>query len=332
MLKRLKLGQKLIGAFLTVSLIAAMIGVFGIINLRKIDSAYAELLDDTATPLTTLSKISTSFQRVRINLRDAVMSQGKEQEAYANKVETLGGTITDELHKYEKYATNPDIKAAFEEFSNSRNAYREHIKEVIALAKAGKREQAMALLQGDGRVTAQAEQAALDKLEEEQTAFTKQKSDSMTAATNTTIIIMIVVTVIGVVVAIILGLVIVRFITGAMQQMKEAAESIAAGDLTHTVEYQSGDEIGSLAESFRGMTASWTKTLNRLAQSVTLLASSSDELSAVSNQMTSNAEETTRQADAVSAAGEQVSQNSQTVATATQEMTASIKEIAKNAH
>ena len=73
------------------------------------------------------------------------------------------------------------------------------------------------------------------------------------------------------------------------------------------------------------------EALGNMANSVQLLASSSEELAAVSTQMGSNAEETSAQSNVVSAAAEQVSKNVQTVATGTEEMAASIKEIAKNA-
>ena len=56
MLKRMKLGKKLVGAFLSVSVVAAIIGMFGIMNLRSINTAYTQLLDNTAGPLTALSR------------------------------------------------------------------------------------------------------------------------------------------------------------------------------------------------------------------------------------------------------------------------------------
>ncbi len=72
--------------------------------------------------------------------------------------------------------------------------------------------------------------------------------------------------------------------------------------------------------------------ITRIAESATMLAGASHELSNVSQQMASNAEETATQANIASAAAEQVSKNIATVSAAAEEMGASIKEIAKNAN
>jgi methyl-accepting chemotaxis protein len=49
--------------------------------------------------------------------------------------------------------------------------------------------------------------------------------------------------------------VIVRRTTRPLLAMADAAQQIAVGDIEQTVDYRSHDEIGALAESFRGMTA-----------------------------------------------------------------------------
>jgi methyl-accepting chemotaxis protein len=72
--------------------------------------------------------------------------------------------------------------------------------------------------------------------------------------------------------------------------------------------------------------------LKQVAESATVLATGSQELTAVSQQMAANAEETAAQANVASAAAEEVSNNVSTVSTAAEEMGASIKEIAKSAN
>ena len=72
--------------------------------------------------------------------------------------------------------------------------------------------------------------------------------------------------------------------------------------------------------------------LEKVANSASVLAAASQELTSVSQQMAANAEETATQANVASAAAEQVSKNVSTVATGTEEMGASIKEIAKSAN
>jgi len=60
----------------------------------------------------------------------------------------------------------------------------------------------------------------------------------------------------GGVVAILLGLVLTRQITGPIQGLKRGAARIASGDLTYRVKVETHDEFGELGESFNSMAAS----------------------------------------------------------------------------
>jgi methyl-accepting chemotaxis protein len=59
----------------------------------------------------------------------------------------------------------------------------------------------------------------------------------------------------GVLLGLGLGIFISRSIARPMAQLADAARQISLGDVNQTIEYESGDEVGSLAESFRGLVA-----------------------------------------------------------------------------
>ena len=161
-----------------------------------------------------------------------------------------------------------------------------------------------------------------------------------------------------------------RIIARPLSRMAEVANHIAQGDIEQKIEYDSEDELGRLAKSFRGMTEyinsiaisakalgngdltakieprsdkdvlaisfqkafqSLNSTISVVGQHTSTLSAASEELSASAIQMSSNAEETSAQAGVVAAASEQISKSVLTVASAVEEMSASIKEIAKNA-
>jgi methyl-accepting chemotaxis protein len=146
-------------------------------------------------------------------------------------------------------------------------------------------------------------------------------------------------------------------IAAPMHQMSEIASALAQGDVSREVTHQSEDELGKLANSFRGMTGyirdiagaceslgkgdltaqlqprseadilaknfthavqSVRETIRQMAESATRLTDASEQLSDTSAKMSSNAEQTTVQAVTVTNGAEQ--------------MTASIREIADNAH
>jgi methyl-accepting chemotaxis protein len=129
----------------------------------------------------------------------------------------------------------------------------------------------------------------------------------------------------------VLALLTQRLIFAPLKQLTAASTRIAVGDIDQRLEYRSTDEMGVLADAFRGLVASLKGMIGHIGESTTTLSAASEQLSATSTQLGANAEETSAQAQVVSAAAEQVSKNVQTVATGTEEMSISIKEIARSA-
>jgi methyl-accepting chemotaxis protein len=128
-----------------------------------------------------------------------------------------------------------------------------------------------------------------------------------------------------------LGSRIARGILAPLRRTMIVLESVASRDLTQSVEVQSRDEIGVMAQSLNQAVGSMRDALRTIQASAEQVAGASEKLSSVSQQMAGNVEETSTQANTVSAASEEVSKNVQTVAAGAEEMEASIKEIAKGA-
>jgi methyl-accepting chemotaxis protein len=254
MLKDMKLGKKLIGGFLIVAAIAAVIGTFAMINIRKIDDSYTKLYTSTSKQVSDLFEISVAFQRTRVNIRDLMTaSDANGREKVAGAILALREDITKAAEDYQKDITSPEIKQAYEDFKEKRATYGQILDRIMELSRTGQTAQAGVLMKGDGMTTALAEQAAINKLRELDLVNGKKESDANTVLANSTSMLMLVVMIIGVAVAVIIGLVLTRMITRPMGQMTEVAEHIAHGDVTHTIDHRSGDEIGQLAEAFRNM-------------------------------------------------------------------------------
>jgi methyl-accepting chemotaxis protein len=174
----------------------------------------------------------------------------------------------------------------------------------------------------------------------------------------------------GALICLALAIGVARAIAMPLEQMSGMAREIAQGSVEHDVEYHSEDEIGVLAEAFRGMTSyirdvahgierlgagdltvelkprsekdlvaqnfqiavgSLRTTMQHMSQAAVALSGASDDLGSVSRQMGANAESTSGQAQAVASAADQMSRNMQAVASSTEEMTASVRAVAQNA-
>jgi methyl-accepting chemotaxis protein len=150
--------------------------------------------------------------------------------------------------------------------------------------------------------------------------------------------------VVGVLLAVALGFILTRLITGPLFKGVTLAQAMADGDLTKTMDVDQKDEIGMLATSLNEMTTSLRRMFGDISQGVGRVDESSVQLAAIANQMSSGAESTAGRSGQVAAAAEQMSANQSSVAAAmeqasvnvnmvaaaAEEMTATINEIASN--
>ena len=67
MLNKVKLGPKLIGGFLLVSVVALIIGVFGIANIKKIETQDTFMYEKATIPLEYVCNLVMNQERMRGN-------------------------------------------------------------------------------------------------------------------------------------------------------------------------------------------------------------------------------------------------------------------------
>jgi len=148
----------------------------------------------------------------------------------------------------------------------------------------------------------------------------------------------------AVVLALVLGFLITRSITGPLNKAVGFAKKMSEGDFTQTLDINQKDEIGVLVGALNNMASSLGEMFKEISNGVETLSSSSTELSAISQQMSAGSEQTSGKANTVASATEEMSSNMHSVAaameqaatnvnmvaSAAEEMTATVNEIAKN--
>src|SRR5712664_3533351 len=96
MLKNLKMRTKLIGGFMLVALIAAVIGMTGIVNIHKVAKADLGLFQDSLVHLPVLADLRVGVQAVRVAARAEVAARTPE---LMQKVESQ---ISSEIVSFDK--------------------------------------------------------------------------------------------------------------------------------------------------------------------------------------------------------------------------------------
>jgi methyl-accepting chemotaxis protein len=322
-----------IGGFLVVALIAAVVGITGIVNIRKVAKADLGLFQDSLVPLPVLADLRVGLQTVRVAARDDLAARTPEQmQKFESQINSEITSFDKTLATFDASNMEPEEKKVWGEFQDGKKEYFDYIQKVIATKKAGKPEQGWDILWGDGygKVSAQVVDG-LDKEEAIQVADGKKTADTNAATASTATTQMGIFLAVGVLVAIGVGIWVTGLITRPLGKVMVVLDAVAAGDLTPRLEIDSKDEIGQMGEALNQALSKISTAIQSVAENAQQVANASEEFSAVSQQITSNSEETTAQANVVSTATDQVNRNLQTVATGAEEMSATIQDIAKNA-
>ena len=315
MLSNIKIGPKLIGSFLVVAFIAFVIGVFGYFQLHKIDDADTILYEKITLPLSELADMSISFQRVRINMRDAVAAKDdKEAQTYWDTLKQLRQKIGENSEQFEKTILTEEGRKLFAEFKESRKTYGAYLDKIKELDDAKKDVEAMALMNGDAKKAASHEQEVLNKLMESKEAQAKKTSDNNTVIANMSGRLMIGAAILGSLLAFVLGLFISRSISLPVNTLAGQARQVAEGDLRVNIGYRSGDELGELSEAFCTMIGNLRSIINQVSDTSTQVASAANQLHSTAEQIATGAEEVAAQSATVATAGEEMSATSGDIA------------------
>ena len=115
--------------------------------------------------------------------------------------------------------------------------------------------------------------------------------------------------VLGVIIALALGVILTRSITGPVYKGVDFAKKIAQGDLTAEVDVDQKDELGILAQALRDMVAKLREIVGEVQSASDNVASGSEELSASSEQLSQGATEQAASVEEVSSSMEEMGTN-----------------------
>lgn len=252
------IGTKLLIAFALVSLCSAGAGLEAWRTLRSMAAADRVLYENMTAPLAQIGFAAKQFQRIRVNVRDAIFNTpsiealGQRELAIANLTSDLDTTLI----RFEKTIVGAEMRALADELMTARQRFLPMRDSALALIRAGNREAAVAVLNGELFTRSKAVEEALDRIQ-----VAKVKDAGWLAATNArnarraTIILAIILGV-AVALAVVAGVVLSRLIGAPLRDMAEAARRIAAGDLRPVPVVGRDDETGQLSQAFAQMITS----------------------------------------------------------------------------
>ncbi|MBF0344509.1 MAG: MCP four helix bundle domain-containing protein [Nitrospirae bacterium] len=250
----LKIAKKLVLTYSLVALIAGVIGYIGIVNLHKLDDAIIMQYEKMTVPISQLAYINGDFQRTRFVVKEYVEAvKEDERKVYLDRIKMLRDEIEKNSQLYSKSLLHEDGKLLYKEYTDTHKVFLGQLEKLIELVQAGRLAEAKTLEEGDMLKTERAETQFINKMIEFKIKLAKESADTNAVLAQTSTKSIIITTIAGMLTAIFIGLFISSIISRPVNAMVAVADKITNGDLNVKIEHDSTDEVGLLAQSFKGV-------------------------------------------------------------------------------
>lgn len=284
MFKKMKLGKKLIVAFMTVTFLASLSGIILCFAVSSIDSQYGNALinygfsqGDIGKAIIELDDRVTGAQAT-INAKtiEATAAAQAELDVVREEYYRLEGLVKNSLTSPEELAIFDNILASLEIFTKFGD-------EIIAQGNTNDPEilaQAVERIDTDLIPASEVVADYYMELMDLNIETGNKLSESLSSLTLTIMIGAIALIIASTIASVIIALRISKSITGGITQVEEAANKMAEGNYDVDVTYTGYDEIGSLADSIRKMTTVTKAIIADLSRGLALVGNGDFNISA----------------------------------------------------
>jgi methyl-accepting chemotaxis protein len=250
----MKIAKRLISSFIVVALLAASVGIIGIVNINSININDTALYEQDTLPLSNLVNMTDDFNNIRARLRDVILNNGQNINSYTSEIKTGSGDFTNKSLMLSKSIKNNKENEILATINTNFAAYMVFADDLQNQVLTGQSDKALALLRSTQMVTANASvKTGIENLSALVKISAASKAKDNAAAANTAILLMVIVIGVSVLFAVLLGLVISNSISKPIKQMVDVADKLALGYVNVEVKSNTKDEIGKLMTSFSNM-------------------------------------------------------------------------------
>jgi len=230
----MRLSAKLIGGFIAVALIALIIGLIGITQIKKIESADTAMYKENVVALDILSKETAVFLNMRTVLIYSMVQKlilEKDISAVPATVKEMNNQLKSLSDAFEKTITTDDGRKLFENTKQGLAPYAAASDKLLVALNTGDKEGASSA-QKDCAVLGKQITAGFEALIKMNSDLARQRSENNATTANRAIWLALIITVVGMGLAIGLGIILSLSITRPINQvvagLSDGAEQVSA--------------------------------------------------------------------------------------------------------
>lgn len=234
--KNMKIRTKLLSSFLIVALLAGVIGFMGISRIKTLQSADTKLYEKVTIPLSDMIDLATSFQRIRVNVRDAIYAINQDdRKAKLNRIEELNKIFRESFKKIETTTVTTEGKVAVQNLGKAYEAYLSSVPDIKSMLDSDNVNGAVMIMIGKMKADNDACQKAIDDVMSLKLKLAKETSDENISMADAATTFMLTFIILSLLAAVVLGLIISgniqSIIKSVVKQTKDLVDAAVAGRL-----------------------------------------------------------------------------------------------------
>jgi methyl-accepting chemotaxis protein len=317
-LRNLNIAPRAFLGFAFIALLVVVLGVFAVNRMSIIRQASIDMETTQLPSVTYLGVVTENVLRLRIlSFRILVNRDAAGLQEAQTRIGVLVDKVRSAQASYAALPAGPEERALYQTFSTTLDNYLQAQNQMMDLSHQNKVDEMRTLI--NTRIKDGTDQMGeqLNKLVAINGADAKTASNQADDHYGSAITGIVGVAVLAALATVLLAWLLTRSIVTPLNRAVAAAQTIASGNLTKTIEIDGKDEPARLLEALSAMQTNLRKTIEQIAGSATQLGAAAEELSAVTEE--------------ASRGLQQQNNEIEQAATAVNEMTAAVEEVARNA-
>ncbi|WWF28914.1 methyl-accepting chemotaxis protein [Pseudomonas trivialis] len=317
-LRSLSIARRAGLGFALIALLVALLGFFALSNMASIRARAVQVESGLVPKMRLVADIREIMLRIRtISLRMALDTNPANLSTYRGQMDTRSQDLTKKLAELDALVDTPEVRALYDQFQVSLRQYQQGLAQSFVLADKQQGAELNKLLLVDMKTVVDGSGAQLNALSDYYNGQINQLGQAAEAQYSRSLTMVFGFVILAGVSTVALAWLLTRSIVGPLGQAMRAAENVARGDLTQTVEVSGDDEVTRLLVALQSMQGNLRDTLQLIRQSAVQMSASATDLNGITDQSSRSLQQQTAEIEQA--------------ATAVNEMTSAADEVARNA-
>ncbi|MBV8666387.1 MAG: Tar ligand binding domain-containing protein [Burkholderiaceae bacterium] len=292
MLDNTTIKARLIFVIAFLSALMVVIGVMGLSSLGSTNASLKTVYEDRLVSLGQLDSVIRAILRVQLSLSDAASAEPAQLGSWADKAETDVALASKVWGEYMATYLTPEEKKLADQFSEARQELMEQgVKPAIAAARAQDVNAVSGLVHGKITELYPKVRDHMNALIQLQLDVGKGEYDKSQASYSRFRMLAIGSIVVGLIMGAVVGMWLVRSITGPLNYAVDIAETVAGGDLRQRIDVTTTNETGKLLQALKDMNESLVKIVGQVRTGTDVIATASNEIASGNLDLSSRTEE-----------------------------------------